>query len=125
MSASCQVQIGCGDPWKTQNKSLKNKVSACRQSARVAALRLLAAVALRLRQERGAPALLPYLPAMMLPLVRQDERSHSRSNLDAALPTHLAEVRLRSTCVVTGSPVRTTSTCTGRLQHKEGSFVQP
>ena len=65
-----------------------------RQMARAAALRLLAALALRLREERGAPALLPYLPAMMLPLVRLDEQSHSGAAADTALPAHLAEVWL-------------------------------
>ena len=80
---------------------MKDRITTCRQGARSAALRLLAALALRLKQERGAPALLPYLPAMMLPLVRQDERSHNRPTLDAALPAHLAEVRLHSTCITT------------------------
>jgi len=51
-------------------------------------------LALRLREERGAPALLPYLPAMMLPLVRLDEQSHSSSAPDTALSAHLGEVKL-------------------------------
>ena len=67
---------------------------AHRQTARAAALRLLAALALRLREERSAPALLPYLPTMMLPLVRLDEQSHGGAAADTVLPAHLAEVRL-------------------------------
>ena len=101
---------------------IEGPVSACRQSARAAALRLLAALALRLKQERGTPALLPYLPAMMLPLVRLDERGHSRSTLDAALPAHLAEVRLHSACMITKS---TATTANGAVQQNEGCFVQP
>ena len=66
----------------------------CRQRARAASLRLLAALALRLREERGVPALLPYLPAMMLQLVRLDEQSHGGAAADAATPVHLAEVWL-------------------------------
>ena len=66
-----------------------------RQMARAAALRLLAALALRLRDERGVPAVLPYLPAMMLPLVRLDEQSHGSGAADAVLPAHLAEVWLQ------------------------------
>lgn len=67
-------------------------ICKCRQSARAAALRLLASLAERLREQRGAPALLPYLPAMMLPLVRLDEQSRSGPAPDTALPAHLAEV---------------------------------
>ena len=81
----------------------------------MAALRLLAALAMRLKQERGAPALLPYLPAMMLPLVRQDERSHSRPDLDAALPAHLAEVCLHSTRTITKSSARIATTIIGAV----------
>ena len=46
------------------------------------------------------PALLPYLPAMMLPLVRLDESSHSSTAADASLPTHLAEVNLQVALMV-------------------------
>jgi hypothetical protein len=46
------------------------------------------------------PALLPYLPAMMLPLVRLDESSHSSAAPDASLPTHLADVSLQVALMV-------------------------
>lgn len=93
---------------------------AYRQTARAAALRLLAALALRLREERGAPALLPYLPAMMLPLVRLDEQSHGGAAADSVLPAHLAEVCLlllaSFTCIV----------LQGRgLHHSRGDCLHP
>lgn len=46
------------------------------------------------------PALLPYLPAMMLPLVRLDESSHSSAAPDASMPAHLAEVSIQVALIV-------------------------